>query len=232
MRGIRRQPNGAVLTEVFLFMKKTIFLIILLFAFTIPLFLLSGCSVFSSLGLNQPFQSKGEYNSAVSKATRKADIYNNLNTVMYIRATYLDKSFMRSYEKRYYNYYMKHMDNLSKKVKKNTVFLVSVYTPRQSYNDLDLKRSIWMVYLTNNEGESIMPLSIKPSHQKKVFLKKFFPYVTDWSKQYIIKFPKYYDKKERKLFLNQGVKSIKLIITGVNGKAVLKWNLNSGTNKY
>ena len=214
-------------------MKKTVFLIILLFAFTIiPLFLLSGCSVFSSLGLNQPFQSNGGYLSALGKATRKADIYNNLNTVMYIRAAYFDKPFMRAYEDKYYDYYMQKPKNLIKKIEKSTVFLVSVYTPRKSYNNLDSKRSIWMVYLTNSEGESLMPLSIRPSQQKKVFLKKFFPFVTDWSKQYIIKFPKYYDKKERKLFLNFGVKWIKLIITGVNGKAVLKWNLNSGTNKY
>jgi hypothetical protein len=211
-------------------MKKTVFLIILLFAFIIPIFLLSGCSVFSSLGLKHPFPSNGGYRASLRRATRKADIYNNLNTVMYIRATYLDKSFMRSYEDKYYDYYMKHPKNLIKKIGKSTVFLVSVYTPRKSYNNLDSKRSIWMVYLTNNEGESLMPLSIKPSQQKKVFLKKFFPYVTDWSRQYIIKFPKYYDNKEHKLFLNSGVKWIKLLITGVNGKAVLKWNLNSGTN--
>ena len=214
-------------------MKKKVSLIILLFTFTIlPLFLLSGCSVFSSLGLNQPFQPNGEYISALGKATRKADIYNNLNTVMYIRAAYFDKPFMLAYEDKYYDYYMQKPKNLIKKIEKSTVFLVSVYTPRKSYNNLDSKRSIWMVYLTNNEGESIMPLSIKPSQQKKVFLKKFFPYVTDWSRQYIIKFPKYYDKKEHKLFLNSGVKWIKLIITGVNGKAVLKWNLHSGANKY
>ena len=83
-----------------------------------------------------------------------------------------------------------------------------------------------MVYLTNNKGESVMPVSIKPSQKKRVFLKKFFPYVTDWSKQYIMKFPEYYAKKENKLFLNPPVKWIKLIITGVNGKAVLKWSIN------
>jgi len=214
-------------------MKKKYFLIILLFTFIIiPLFLLSGCSVFSSLGLKQPFQQSGKYSSALKKATRSADIYNNLNTVMYIRATYFNKPFVRSYENKYYDYYMQSPKSLIKKIKKSIMFLVSIYTPRKSYNNLDSKRSIWMVYLTNNEGESLMPISIKPSQQKKVFLKKFFPYVTDWSKQYIIKFPQYYDKKEHKIFLNSGVRWIKLIITGVNGKAVLKWNLNlnSGTN--
>ncbi len=205
-------------------MKKTVFLIILFFVVSVPLFYLSGCSVFSSLGIPPAVQSYGGYKSALRKATRKADIYNKLNTVMFIRATYFNKSFVHAYEKEYYNYYMKKPAGLKENLSKYITLFVSIYTPEKSYNNLDSNRSIWMVYLTNDEGESVMPVSIKPSQKKRVFLKKFFPYVTDWSKQYIMKFPKYYDKKENKLFLNPRVKWIKLIITGVNGKAVLKWN--------
>ena len=205
-------------------MKKTVFLIILFFVVSVPLFYLSGCSVFSSLGIPPAVQTSGGYASALRKSTRKADIYDKLNTVMFIRATYFNKSFVNAYEKEYNNYYMKKPAGLREKLRNYITFLVSVYTPQKSYNNLDSNRSIWMVYLTNNEGESVMPVSIKPSQKKRVFLKKFFPYVTEWSKQYIVKFPKYYDKKENKLFLNPRVKWIKLIITGVNGKAVLKWS--------
>ncbi|MHB1545531.1 MAG: hypothetical protein ACYCSB_08815 [bacterium] len=208
-------------------MKRRFLLIILFFVVSVPLFYLSGCSVFSSLGIPPAVQSSGGYKSALRKATRKADIYNKLNTVMYIRATYFNKSFVRAYEKEYYNYYMKKPEGLKDKTRKYVTLLVSVYTPRKSYNNLDSKRSIWMVYLSNNEGESVMPVSIKPSQEKRVFLKKFFPYVTNWSKQYIMKFPIYYDKKENKPFLDSSVKWIKLVITGVNGKAVLTWNINA-----
>ncbi len=207
-------------------MKKIVFLIILFFVIAIPLFYLSGCSVFSSVGIPPTVQSSSGYTSALRKATQKADIYNKLNTVMYIRATYFNKSFIRAYEKEYYNYYMKKPEDFKRKLHKYTTLFVSVYTPRRSYNNLNSNRSIWMVYLTNNEGESVMPESIKPSQRKRVFLKKFFPYVTDWSKQYIMRFPKFYDKKENKLFLNPSVRWIELVITGVNGKAVLKWNIN------
>ena len=209
-----------------IFMKRTVFLIILSFAVSIPLFYLSGCSILSSLGIPPAVHSSGGYRSALRKAGRKADIYNKLNTVMYIRATYFNRTFVRAYEKEYLYYYMKKPEGLRKKLRGYVTFLVSVYTPQKSYNNLDSNRSIWMVYLTNNKGESVMPVSIKPSQKKRVFLKKFFPYVTDWSKQYIIKFPEYYAQKENKLFLNPSVKWIKLIITGVNGKAVLKWNVN------
>jgi hypothetical protein len=206
-------------------MKRKLLLAVLFFIVSIPPFYLSGCTVFNSLGIPPTIQSNGGYVSSLSKATRKSDIYNKFNTVMYIRATYFDKSFERAYSAEYYNYYMRKPKMLNKKSNKYITLLVSVYTPEKSYNNLDSKRSIWMVYLVNNGGESLMPASIKPSQKKRVFLKKFFPYVTDWSRQYIIKFPEYFDKSKKKLFLNSSVKWIKLVVTGVNGKAVLKWNL-------
>jgi hypothetical protein len=206
-------------------MKKNIYLILLPLILLIPLFYFSGCSVFTSVGIPPAVQPSGGYASALRKSTKKADIYDKLNTVMYIGATYFNKSFVSAYEKEYYNYYMKKPEGLEEKMRKYITLFVSVYTPSKSYNNLDSARSIWMVYLVNNEGESVMPESIKSSQEKKVFLKKFFPYVTDWSKQYVMKFPKYYDKKENKLFLNHSVKWIELVITGVNGKAVLKWNV-------
>ncbi|MHB8232386.1 MAG: hypothetical protein ACYDDB_05755 [bacterium] len=214
-------------------MKKHIYLIILSFVLLIPLFYFSGCSFFSSLGIPPAVQSTGGYKASLEKSTRKADIYNKFNTVMYLRATYFNKPFIYAYSKEYANYYMlspkafkEKLSALSSEFGKYITLFVSVYTPQKSYNNLDSSRSIWMVYLVNNEGESVMPVSIKPSQKKRVFLKKFFPYVTGWSKQYIIKFPRYYDKTEKKLFINPATNQIELVITGVNGKAVLKWKLN------
>ncbi len=208
--------------------------ILSIFVISIPLFYLSGCSVFSAVGIPPSVKTSGGYKSALKEATRKADIYNKLNTVMYIRATYFDKPFIYAYAKERANYYMLSGKAFERKLrasyyknKKYAMLLVSVYTPRKSYNDLNSNRSIWMVYLVNNEGESVMPLSIKLSRKKRTVLKKFFPYVTDWSRQYIMKFPKYYDKTENKPFLNRSVKWIELVITGVNGKAVLKWDLRN-----
>ncbi len=213
-------------------MKKKIVLAVLLFLMSVLPFYLSGCSSFYSSGIFSVSRSRREYFSVLEKWTKKADIYNKLNTVMYIRATYLSRPFVRAYAKEYAKYYLlnskaykEKFNGLAPAFNSRITLLVSVYTPKKSYNNMDSKRSIWTIYLVNSEGESIMPQSVKPSQKKRVFLRKFFPYVTDWSKQYIIKFPRYYDKKSRKLFINSGTKYIKLIITGVNGKAVLRWNL-------
>ncbi|MFW0883637.1 hypothetical protein ACMCNP_01015 [Candidatus Acidulodesulfobacterium sp. H_13] len=230
-------------------MKKYIYLIILSFFMLGTSFYFSGCSTLSSTGISSAAKLESSYAAisssdryrsiylqSLKKYTRKADIYDKFNTVMYIGATYFTKPFIYVHTKEYTEYYPLNKNVFIKKLKKsyvkfgkNITFFVSVYTPEKSYNDLNSNRSIWMVYLVNNLGESVLPVSIKLPKQKKVFLKKFFPYITDWSKQYIIKFPIYYDKENNKLFMNNAAKWIKLVITGVNGKAVLKWNLKHGT---
>ncbi len=197
----------------------------------------SGCS-FAPLSKPYMYNSrvlpgKFSYKASLKKWTRKADIYNRFNTVMFLRATFFNAPFRYAYAMEYAKYYMLTQKAFKEKLNKSYSnlnkhigFFVSVYTPQKDYNNLDSIRSIWLVYLINNKGESVLPLSIKPAQQKRVFLKTFFPYVTDWSKQYIIKFPRYYNKKNKKLLISPATKWIKLIITGVNGRAVLKWDFN------
>lgn len=211
--------------------------LILILLLSASFLVLSGCSLVPLL--KKPVYKSSiapvnfNYKASLNKWTRKADIYNRLNTVMFLRATYLNAPFRYAYTMEYAKYYMLPNTVFKKKLNKSysglanhITFFTSVYTPKKGYNNLDSDRSIWLVYLINNNGESVLPLSIKPAKQKKVFLKTFYPYVTEWSKQYIIKFPRYYDKKNKKLFINPDIKWIKLIITGVNGRVVLKWNIN------
>ncbi len=212
------------------------FFILILFALISSLDF-SGCSIAQlpkpHIYNSRVIPAKLNYKASLKKWTRKADIYNGFNTVMFLRATLFNAPFRYAYTTEYAKYYMLTKGAFKKKLNKSysslnkyTVFFVSVYTPQKNYNNLGSARSIWSVYLVNNKGERVLPLSINPAQQKRVFLKTFFPYVTVWSKQYIIKFPIYYNKKNKKLLISPASKWIKLIITGVNGRAVLKWAVN------
>jgi hypothetical protein len=174
------------------------------------------------------------YAEALNHFTKKTDVYNfkNLSTIIFLRATYFNKRFIYAYSKKYAKYYMlnskafkKMLRKLYKKSDKHIKFFISVYTPQSRNNNLDSNRSIWMIYLANNTRENVLPLTIKPAKQKRAFLKAFFPYITKWSKQYIVEFPKYYNKRKKELLITKHTKWLKLIILGVKGKAVLKWNL-------
>lgn len=218
-------------------MKKKITLLIISFFFVIISFDLAGCSfapgskpfIYNSYLLPGRFN----YKHTLKKWTRKADVYNRFNTVMLVRASYFNAPFRYAYAMEYAKYYMLNKKEFKKMLTKSysrltkySKFFVSVYTPEKKYNDLDSSRSIWMVYLVNNRGQSVLPLKIKPSNQKRAFLKIFFPYVTHWSRQYVMKFPKYYNKKKDKLMIGPNTKWVKLVITGVNGKAELKWSFH------
>lgn len=216
--------------------KSSIFLVVFLFSlFTAVSFTLSGCAfapaskpfIYNSYLLPGQFS----YKASFKKWTRKSDVYNRFVTVMLVRATYFNASFRYAYVMEYAKYYMLNKEAFKKMLKKSysklnnyIKFFVSVYTPNKKYNDLDSNRSIWMVYLVNSEGDIALPLKLKPAGQKRIFLKTFFPYVTEWSRQYIIKFPKYFREKTRELMISPDTKWIKLIITGVSGRAELRWD--------
>ncbi len=217
---------------------SAVFFVLILILLVSSSFDLSGCS-FAPLSKPYMYNSrllpgKFSYNTSLKNWTRKVNIYNRFDTVMLLRATYFNAPFRYAYVMEYSKYYMltkkgfkKRLDKSYSSLNKYIKFFVSVYTPLKDYNDLDSVHSIWLVYLMNDKGESLLPISIKPAPQKRVFLKTFFPYVTDWSKQYIIKFPRYYSKSSKKLLINPSTEWIKLIITGVSGRAVLKWNFNN-----
>jgi hypothetical protein len=179
---------------------------------------------------------KNNYAGVLNYFTKKTNAYNfkNLSTIMFLRATYFNRQFVFAYAKKYAKYYMlnrkafkKMLHKLYRKSDKHIKFFISVFTPQSKYNNFNSNRSIWMIYLANNKRENVLPLTVKPAEQKRAFLKAFFPYITKWSKQYIVEFPKYYNRKKKELLITKHTKWIKLIILGVKGKAVLKWNLRS-----
>lgn len=208
--------------------------------------LFSGCSF---LGIPAPGKNKAanfnsqnnasnegeyaaDYYGILGKYTRKAKVYDKFNTVMYVGATYLSPSFEKAYNDKYSSYYFINKNNSGKMSgkllsgsRKTINFLVSVYTPNPDYNDLASGHSIWMVYLKNNENESVMPVKIEASGKRKAFLKGFFPYVNHWSKEYRVEFPAFFNRKTGKSFINGNTRWFELIITGVNGAAILKWNI-------
>lgn len=69
----------------------------------------------------------------------------------------------------------------------STNFLVFIYTPERSYNDLDKKdRSIWRTYL--NYGETRYAGSAKKSSLNSLTLKTLYPHITRFHKAYLVTF--------------------------------------------
>lgn len=180
-----------------------------------------------------PKVSKPAYNgylSVLEKWTREGNVYENFETKVLISATYKTNEFRASYAAEYINTFMldsEKGENLMKgemeALKKHHEFFLSIHTPNIEWSDLEKKEPIWALYLVNDAGETVSPLDIKKVKEKGPGVVRFYPYSTEWSVGYTVKFP--LNLPDGREFITAEAKYIKLVLTGTPGKGELVWNL-------
>ena len=170
------------------------------------------------------------YLSVLEKWTREGRVYENFETKVLINATYKTREFRESYAAEYINTFMldgEKGDELMKgemeAPKKHHEFFLSIHTPNKEWSDLEKKEPIWALYLVNDAGETVSPLNIKRVKERGPGVVRFYPYFTEWSVGYTVKFP--LNLPDGREFITAEAKYIKLVLTGTPGKGELVWNL-------
>lgn len=176
---------------------------------------------------------KKSYFVELDRWTRSEKIYYGLETRVYLNATFKAPSFRKAYIDRYSmsydldeNYKSALLARESEVVEQFNEFFISFYTPNEKWNDLDRKDSIWKLYLEDNKGSRLVPISIDKIDEKDPLLREFFPYFDLWGSAYIVKFPKY-PPAGLEPVPGEDTEYFKLIITGILGKGELKWRLKN-----
>jgi len=85
------------------------------------------------------------------------------------------------------------------------------------WNDFAESDSIWKVYLEDDKGARLSPVSVSKLDASDPLLREFFPYMDLWSSAYSIKFPKYSETGTEPI-PNADTRSMRLVVTGVLGK--------------
>lgn len=175
-------------------------------------------------------QGESRYLSVLEKWTRDGKIYEDFETTVLINATYKTKEFRESYAAEYINTFMLDTDKADKLIKgeveaskKYHEFFLSIHTPNVEWSDLEKKEPIWVLYLITDAGESVSPLDIKKVKDKGPGVVRFYPYFTEWSVGYTVRFP--LNLPDGREFITAEAKYIKLVLTGTPGKGELVWNL-------
>lgn len=190
---------------------------------------LIGCAVNKTAVSPQPVKT---YFTVLNQWTKNQKVYENLETKLYVYATYKSWQWRQSYIDEYVKRYM--MDALQKENiiareketdEKFNEFFLSIYTPDLKWNDFDKKDSIWNIYMEDEKGERVSPIEITKVDENNPIIREFFPYMDLWSYGYTVKFPKYMPAGKEP-FPSPSSKSIRLIITGAAGKAKLEWKMN------
>lgn len=170
------------------------------------------------------------YLAVLEKWTRGGKIYESFETKVLINATYKTQEFRESYAAEYINTFMLDAEKGDKIMKgemeapnKYHEFFLSIHTPNIDWSDLEKKEPIWALYLVNDAGDTVSPLEIKKLKEKGPGVIRFYPYFTEWSLGYTVKFPLILP--DGRSFITPETKHIKLILTGTPGKGELVWNL-------
>lgn len=207
---------------------KGFWMLFLLFTVYCSLFtVIIGCAG-KKAAVTQPTM---DYFAVLKSWTKGKKVYENLETKLYVYATYKSWEYRSSYIDEYAKRYM--LDALQKESiiarEKETderfnEFFLSIYTPELKWNDFDKKDSIWNMYLEDDKGERTKPIEITRVDENNPLVREFFPYMDLWSFGYIVKFPKYLPTSKEP-FPSPSSKVVKLTITGAAGKGELEWRL-------
>lgn len=186
------------------------------------LFLLAGCAA------KTPTEEEA-YLRVLNAWTRGVKVYEGLETKLYASATFKSAGFRDAYIERYVkgnqldegyaNALREREAELSEKFNE---FFFTAYTPVDKWNDFAESDSIWKVYLEDDKGARLQPVSIAKLDASDPLLREFFPYMDLWSSAYTIKFPKYSETGTEPI-PNADTKSMRLVVTGVLGKGELTW---------
>lgn len=168
------------------------------------------------------------YNKALSRWTRASKIFVKLESKAEMSATYKNRIFIESYLKEFFK--RRSVDTINQKkiideefkIAEKIVFFISLYTPDVKHNDLNNANSIWNIKLSNDKNKIVYPESIICIDRKNIFKTYLFKYVTPWSRVYEITFPV---ESEGRKIIDANTKEISMIFAGLDGQAILKWNL-------
>ena len=187
------------------------------------LFLLFGCT---PLG-----RWKGEnYFSIFNRWTRSVRVYEDLDTRIYVSATYRVSALRRAYVEEYAERYLLSEDLKEGLLRKEmeeaegvNEFFLAVFTPDERWNDLDREDSVWSLYLVDDRGRRLLPISIRRIREEDPVIREFYPSLDLWSFGYMVRFPAYTEDGEP--FPGPDTRSVTLIITGALGRAELTWSM-------
>ncbi len=168
------------------------------------------------------------YESTTKTYTRTKEVHDGLDTRFIVSATWLSPQWVRAFSEEYANIY--YLDTARKEQvigrwkgesEKYERFLVSLFTPDDRMNDLEKPGTTWSVRLVGRDEKDLAPVYVRKSDLRPEELGRFFPSVGTWSRAYEVAFPK---DAAAGAAGKAGAPRFKLVLSGVQGRAVLSWD--------
>ncbi len=196
-------------------------------AFAAAAFPSSGCGTRVTTLYEKVAGSK-RYARTTEAFTRTREVHDGLDTRFILSSTWLSPEWIRAFSEEYANiYYLdaERKDRMINRWKRESEtyqrFLVALFTPDERMNDLDEEKTLWSLHLVRADEVDFEPVYVRKTSLRPEEVSRFFPYTGTWFKAYEVAFPK---AAGEKIGTGNSTPRFKLVLSGVQGRAVLVWN--------
>ena len=88
-------------------------------------------------------------------------------------------------------------------------------------NDLEKKGTLWTLHVVRADERDFEPVYVRETSLRPEEISRFFPYAGSWYRAYEVAFPK---EAGEKAVAKAGAPRFKMVLSGVQGRAVLVWD--------
>jgi hypothetical protein len=195
-------------------------------AFIAAVFLFPACGTRVAT-LYEKVMGSPTYARTTESYTRTKEVHDGLDTRFILSATWLSPEWVRSFSEEYANIYYLDAERKEKVISqwkgesgKYVRFFVALFTPDERGNDLEKPETLWSLRLVRADEKDFEPVYIRKSGLRTEEISRFFPYSGTWYRAYEVAFPlEGQDAPPPK----PGAPRLKLVLSGVQGRAVLSW---------
>lgn len=167
------------------------------------------------------------YDRITRNLTRSREVHDGLEVRFILTATWLSPRWIQSFAQEYSNiYYLDGerkrsvVDRWKSESESYERFFVALFTPEEEGNDLERPDTLWSLHLVRADERDFLPVYVRKSSLQSEEVKRFFPYAESWYRCYEVAFPR--AEEEAKPLLPDSPR-IRLVLSGVQGRAVLVW---------
>ncbi len=188
----------------------------------------AGCGP-RSVALYEKVMGSPSYARVTESATRTREVRDGLDTRFILSATWLSRPWVSAFAEEYSNIYYLDAERRERMIShwrgesdKYVRFFVALYVPEdKGGNDLEKPGTLWSLRLVRTDEKDFEPVYIRKSSLRPEEISRFFPYSGTWYRAYEVAFPP--EAGEPAGSPRAGSPRLKLVLSGVEGRAVLAW---------
>jgi len=171
-----------------------------------------------------------DYHDVLMRWTRRADIYDQLQSQAFIHATFKSLDYRRAYA----TAYAKIMDYNQQEAARlwaeesgaaaawHEITFV-MYTTERRWNDLERPDTVWKIHIASPSGAEVPPAAVTAVKELSPQMQRLLPHHSPFTRLYVLRFPRK-DASGAELLPAAGGRVILSLVSGL-GKAELAWEI-------